>query len=96
MLRLIEFYRRWVSPMLPPRCRFIPSCSSYAVEAIESYGTVRGSWLAARRICRCHPFNPGGYDPVPLVPHPSRTLSSQPDECSEASDTTQPTEHTKS
>ncbi len=66
MLRLIAFYRRWVSPLLPPRCRFVPSCSAYAAEAIESYGTVRGGWLATRRICRCHPFHPGGYDPVPL------------------------------
>lgn len=65
MLRLIAFYRRWVSPLLPPRCRFVPSCSAYAAEAIESYGTVRGGWLATRRICRCHPFHPGGYDPVP-------------------------------
>jgi putative membrane protein insertion efficiency factor len=66
MLRLIAFYRRWISPLLPPRCRFIPSCSEYAFEAIESYGTVRGGWLATRRICRCHPFHPGGFDPVPL------------------------------
>ncbi|MFK7855111.1 MAG: membrane protein insertion efficiency factor YidD [Granulosicoccus sp.] len=65
MLRLIAFYRRWISPLLPPRCRFVPSCSEYAAEAIETYGTARGGWLAAKRVCRCHPFHPGGFDPVP-------------------------------
>jgi len=61
----IRGYQRVISPLLPPRCRFIPSCSSYAIEALERHGAARGSWLAARRICRCHPLNPGGYDPVP-------------------------------
>ena len=65
MLRLIAFYQRWVSPMLPPRCRFIPTCSSYAAEAISQYGMARGGSLAVRRVCKCHPFHPGGYDPVP-------------------------------
>jgi putative membrane protein insertion efficiency factor len=58
-------YRRWVSPMLPARCRFYPSCSAYAVEAIQTHGPARGGWLAVRRFARCHPFNPGGVDPVP-------------------------------
>jgi putative membrane protein insertion efficiency factor len=64
-MTLIRGYRRWISPALPPACRFHPSCSEYALEAIARYGAVRGSWLAARRLVRCHPFNPGGYDPVP-------------------------------
>ena len=54
-----------VSPLFPPVCRFQPTCSSYAITAVERYGVVKGGWLALRRISRCHPFNPGGYDPVP-------------------------------
>ena len=65
LLALVRGYRRVVSPLLPPRCRFAPSCSAYAEEALRSYGAVRGTWLAVRRVARCHPFNPGGYDPVP-------------------------------
>lgn len=65
MLRAIRIYKRLLSPMLPSACRFTPTCSEYAYEAIEVYGPVRGAWMAARRICRCHPLNPGGYDPVP-------------------------------
>lgn len=62
---LITAYRRWVSPFLGPHCRFAPSCSAYALEAVRRYGAVRGSALAVRRLLRCHPFNPGGVDPVP-------------------------------
>jgi hypothetical protein len=62
---LIRGYQRFVSPALPPSCRFYPSCSQYALEAVRRYGALRGLWLAARRLVRCHPFNPGGYDPVP-------------------------------
>jgi putative membrane protein insertion efficiency factor len=64
-LALIRIYQRWVSPLLGPRCRFHPSCSQYAFEAIERFGVLRGSVLAARRLLRCHPLHPGGYDPVP-------------------------------
>ena len=58
-------YQRFISPLIPPRCRFAPSCSQYAVEALRVHGAVRGLWLTVRRLVRCHPFNPGGYDPVP-------------------------------
>jgi putative membrane protein insertion efficiency factor len=64
MLPIIA-YRRWISPALPARCRFYPSCSAYAVEAISTHGAVRGVGLAAWRLLRCQPFNAGGYDPVP-------------------------------
>ena len=63
-------YRRFVSPLLPPRCRFAPSCSEYALTALAEHGAARGLWLAVKRIARCHPFNPGGYDPVPVRVHP--------------------------
>ena len=66
---LIRAYQLALSPLLGPRCRFYPSCSHYALEAIESHGALRGSWLSAKRICRCHPFNPGGFDPVPHHSH---------------------------
>lgn len=58
-------YRRWVSPALPARCRFYPSCSAYTLEALSEHGAVRGIWLSLRRLGRCHPFHPGGHDPVP-------------------------------
>ena len=62
---LIRGYQRAISPALPPSCRFTPSCSQYALEAVTRYGALRGTWLAARRLVRCHPFHPGGFDPVP-------------------------------
>ena len=64
---LVRGYRLLVSPLLGPRCRFAPTCSAYALEALERHGALRGGWLAARRIARCHPFHPGGHDPVPLA-----------------------------
>ena len=67
LTRSIRFYQKNVSPLFPPRCRFIPTCSQYALEAVEKYGAVKGSVLAAQRLARCHPFYRGGkiYDPVP-------------------------------
>jgi len=65
LLLLIGGYRRWISPALPPACRFTPTCSAYAAEAIERYGAAKGTWLAVRRLLRCHPFGGSGYDPVP-------------------------------
>lgn len=65
LLGLIRGYRRFISPLIPPSCRFQPTCSQYAIEAIATYGTIKGSWLAIARILKCHPFHPGGYDPVP-------------------------------
>jgi putative membrane protein insertion efficiency factor len=66
LLKMIRFYRRHISPYKPACCRFTPTCSAYAMEAIEKYGAIKGGWLATKRICRCHPFYKGDhYDPVP-------------------------------
>ncbi len=65
MILLIRFYRSAISPYTPPSCRFTPTCSAYALEAIERHGAARGGGLATRRLLRCHPFTSGGYDPVP-------------------------------
>ncbi|AQQ52747.1 membrane protein insertion efficiency factor YidD [Planococcus lenghuensis] len=61
----IRFYQRYISPMTPPSCRFYPTCSHYGLEAVQMHGAVKGSYLAIRRILRCHPFHAGGFDPVP-------------------------------
>ena len=65
LLKFVRFYQVAISPMLPPRCRYTPTCSQYAVEALQKHGACKGSMLALRRICRCHPFGGSGYDPVP-------------------------------
>ena len=62
---VIRVYQKVLSPLTPPSCRFTPTCSNYAVGAIQRYGLMHGGWLALKRIARCHPWNPGGYDPVP-------------------------------
>jgi uncharacterized protein len=66
LIALLAAYRRWLSPLMGPHCRFAPSCSAYAIEAIAAYGAARGSWLALRRLAKCQPFFTGGYDPVPI------------------------------
>lgn len=65
LIKIISLYRALISPLFPPSCRFQPTCSQYAIEAVERFGVLRGGWLAIRRVLRCHPFHPGGYDPVP-------------------------------
>lgn len=65
LIAAIRFYRKGISPLKPPVCRFYPSCSQYGLEAIERYGAAKGSWLLLRRVLRCHPFSRGGFDPVP-------------------------------
>ncbi len=69
LLFVIRLYQMTLSRLLGPTCRFEPSCSHYAATCIERFGTIRGSWLGVRRIARCHPLNPGGYDPPPQVEH---------------------------
>ena len=65
LLLLVKFYRSFISPMFPPSCRYVPTCSEYALIALEKYGAMKGGWLAVKRICCCHPWHEGGYDPVP-------------------------------
>lgn len=74
LIALVRVYQYLISPLLGPRCRFHPSCSHYAIEAVETHGALRGSYLALRRLLRCHPWHPGGYDPVPpRYPHSEHT-----------------------
>ncbi len=65
LIALIRFYRQKISPLKQPSCRFTPTCSAYALEALEKFGAAKGAWLALRRLLKCHPFHKGGYDPVP-------------------------------
>lgn len=65
LILLVRFYQKCISPLKPPSCRFTPTCSEYAIEALRKHGPVKGSWLALRRILRCHPWGGSGYDPVP-------------------------------
>jgi uncharacterized protein len=67
LLYLVHIYRSFLSPLKPPSCRFYPTCSEYAMEAISQHGAARGSWYAFKRIAKCGPWHPGGYDPVPVV-----------------------------
>lgn len=76
LLTLVGGYRRALSPLIGRRCRFHPTCSAYAETALREYGAARGTWLAVRRVARCHPFNPGGYDPVPGSAPPAPVAAS--------------------
>lgn len=69
LIWLVRGYRKFISPLFPPSCRFTPTCSQYAIEAIDRFGTIKGSYLTTLRILRCNPFYPGGYDPVPELTH---------------------------
>ena len=66
LIALLRGYKRWISPLLGPRCRFVPTCSEYAMTAIARFGVLRGGWIGAKRLCRCHPFGGHGFDPVPV------------------------------
>ena len=72
LVLFVRAYQVTLSPLLPPACRYHPSCSNYAIEALEKHGAIRGSWLAAKRIARCNPFFAGGFDPVPDLPSATR------------------------
>ena len=78
LLAGIAAYKKLLSPLLGQRCRFAPTCSTYAAEAIATHGALRGGWLAVRRIARCHPFHPGGHDPVPPARSTSATMDETP------------------
>ena len=78
LLVAVHGYQRFVSPLLGPRCRFAPSCSAYAAQALAEHGALRGSWLTVRRVARCHPFHAGGHDPVPPARSTSATMDEMP------------------
>ncbi|MYM95072.1 membrane protein insertion efficiency factor YidD [Duganella vulcania] len=78
---LLRFYQLAISPLMTPSCRFHPSCSNYALEALQVHGAAKGSLLAVKRVCRCHPWNPGGHDPVPLGPPGDKKTNSSTTAC---------------
>ncbi len=78
LIILVRSYRLLLSPLLGSHCRFYPSCSCYALQALETHGVARGLWLSGARLLRCHPWHPGGYDPIPPRPDFSRTLNKTP------------------
>ena len=71
ILLALRGYKRFISPLLPPACRFEPTCSVYMMQAVERFGALRGVWMGSKRLMRCHPFHPGGDDPVPELPRPA-------------------------
>ena len=73
LILVLRGYKRWISPLIGPACRFHPTCSVYAMEAVARFGALKGSWLALRRLVRCHPLHPGGFDPVPPLNSSDRT-----------------------
>ena len=77
LIALVRLYQRLISPLFPPRCRFHPTCSDYAIEAMRTHGARRGAWLAVKRIGRCHPWNEGGIDPVPPASAPTGAAREQ-------------------
>lgn len=78
-LALLGAYKLFVSPLLPPACRFYPSCSVYTAEAVETHGVARGLWLGLRRLARCHPWSAGGFDPVPPMPSSAGSAAGRPE-----------------
>ena len=74
LIFIIKVYKKFISPVLPPSCRFYPTCSSYALVSVERFGFFKGGWLAVKRVIRCNPYNAGGFDPVPLV-YPAKKRS---------------------
>jgi putative membrane protein insertion efficiency factor len=86
LIVVVRGYQRVLSPLLGPRCRFAPTCSAYAVEALSRHGAARGGWLAVRRIARCHPFNRGGHDPVPPARSSSATMEATPGDADRGAD----------